>query len=180
MGAPLAMTVGRGVVGEVSIKQASCVHAQRSGNPALLPHCFHGQNKSVRQQPGRGSIFAMNRAFILRTLSLLPVWLWPVFLHDVAVYLRWRADLPDDMRGHVALAVSRHGRLIIVDVYEDAAPVRAVWRGHTPYQPWLSLSVALKPDTCVKRFRPACFISRFEISALSRSDARVPFAFDSG
>ena len=95
----------------------------------------------------------MNRAFIIRTLCLLPVWLWPIFLHDVAVYLRWRADLRIGMRGHVALAVSRQGRLVVTGYYENDEPGFAIKSGHGRHQPWLSRSIALRADVRLIGFR---------------------------
>lgn len=122
----------------------------------------------------------MNRAFILRALRLLPVWLWPVLLRDVAVYFRWRADLPGDMRGHVALAVSRQGRLVVTGYYED--DVGGCVRGaeHVPHQLWLSRSIALGADVRQTDFR-AALSDMFGLALAGLKPVpRPPFAFDSG
>lgn len=122
----------------------------------------------------------MNPAFILRALRLLPVWLWPVFLRDVAVYLRWRADLPDDMRGRVALAVSRLGRLVVTGYYEDDVPGFADGSDHVPRQPWRSRSIALGTDVRQTGFR-AALADMFGVDlAGSKLVPQPPFAFDSG
>ena len=122
----------------------------------------------------------MNRAFILRALRLLPVWLWPVFLRDVAVYLRWRADLPGDMRGRVALAVSRQGRLIVTGYYEADVPGFVDGPGHASRQPRLSRSIDLDAD--VRRTGILAALSDiFGVDlAGSKPVPQPPFAFDSG
>ncbi|QYI99880.1 hypothetical protein KUV46_11055 [Thalassovita mediterranea] len=123
---------------------------------------------------------AMNRAFILCALRLLPVWLWPVFLRDVAVYLRWRADLPGDMRGRVALAVSRQGRLVVTGYYDDDVPGFVDGADHVLRQPWLSRSIALGAD--VRRTGILAALSDiFGVDlAGSKPVPQPPFAFDSG
>ena len=122
----------------------------------------------------------MNPAFILLALRLLPVWLWPVFLRDIAVYLRWRADLPGDMRGRVALAVSRQGRLVVTGYYEDDLGGCVLGADHVPRQPWLSRSIALGADVRQTGFRAA--LSDMFGVALSglKPVPQPPFAFDSG
>lgn len=123
---------------------------------------------------------AMNRAFILRALRLLPVWLWPVFLRDVAVYLRWRADLPGDMRGRVALAVSRQGRLVVTGYYDDDVPGFVIGADRAPHQPWLSRSTALGADMRRTGYLAALSDILGVVLAGSKPALQPPFAFDSG
>lgn len=122
----------------------------------------------------------MNRAFILHTLCLLPVWLWPVFLHDVAVYLRWRADLAEDMRGRVALAVSRQGRLVVTGYYDDDAPGFAEGADDAPRQPWLSRSIALCADERLTGFQPGLSDLLGVASAGLKQPLQPACTFDSG
>ena len=123
---------------------------------------------------------AMNRAFILRALRLLPVWLWPVFLRDVAVYLRWRADLPGDMRGRVALAVSRQGRLVVTGYYDDDVPGFVIGADRAPHQPWLSRSTALGADMRRTGYLAALSDILGVVLAGSKPALQPPFAVDSG
>lgn len=122
----------------------------------------------------------MNPAFILRALRLLPVWLWPVLLRDVAIYLRWRADLPGDMRGRVAIAVSRQGRLLVTGYYEDDAGGCVRGADHVPHQPWRSRSIALGADVRKTGFR-AALSEMFGVALAGLKPVpQPPFAFDSG
>lgn len=122
----------------------------------------------------------MNRAFILRALRLLPVWLWPVFLSDVAVYLRWRADLPGDMRGRVALAVSRQGRLVVAGYYKDDLPGFVDGPGHASRQPWRSRAIALGVDLRRTGFQAQLSDRLGAALAGLKPVPQPPFAFDSG
>ena len=78
----------------------------------------------------------VKRSFILSTLAVLEVWLWPVFFWDLyrlEAYLKARRA---EGGGLVGYAVARNGRIYItLDVREDAKDP-CDWTAYAARTPW--------------------------------------------
>ncbi len=82
----------------------------------------------------------VKRSFILSTLAVLEVWLWPVFFWDLyrlEAYLKARRA--EGGSGLVGYAVARNGRIYItLDVREDAKDT-CDWTAYAARTPWEKL-----------------------------------------
>ena len=85
----------------------------------------------------------MTRAWILGVMRSLPVWVWPVFLWEVARFQVWAAGLKPRARTLITLQVTWSGRIVLTGLYEGERPRETGWTSHVPRAPW----TAFDPET---------------------------------
>lgn len=94
----------------------------------------------------------VKRSFILSTLAVLEVWLWPVFFWDfyrLEAYLKARRA--EGGSGLVGYAVARNGRIYItLDVREDAKDP-CDWTAYAARTPWEKLDPAARAQALMAR-----------------------------
>lgn len=85
----------------------------------------------------------MTRDWILSILEQLPVWCWPIFLWDVMWVTLSLAEMEGEVAGLFTFAVTRQGRIIVLNFYEADRPDPADWTRYAPREPWAALDLGV-------------------------------------
>ena len=99
----------------------------------------------------------MTPAWILGVMRSLPVWVWPVFLWEVARFQLWAAGLKPQARTLITLQVTWSGRIVLTGLYEGERPRETGWTSHAPRARW----TAPGPDTIAENL--AALAGRFGV-----------------
>ena len=85
----------------------------------------------------------MTRDWILSILEQLPVWCWPIFLWDVMWVTLSLEEMDGEVAGLFTFAVTRQGRIMVLNFYEADRPDPADWTHYAPRAPWAALDLAV-------------------------------------